>query len=87
MAKAEKPAASGVYTVEVEGKALGLKSADGGDVRQLMVVAFPAPHPPLPPRPAPVLPVTACWRHYLEGAGQRRPDGGRRRGAADFWKP
>ena len=33
--KAEKPAASGVYTVEVEGKAFVVKVSDGGDVSQL----------------------------------------------------
>ncbi|EOV3233899.1 pyruvate carboxylase subunit B, partial [Klebsiella pneumoniae] len=35
VAKAEKPAASGVYTVEVEGKAFVVKVSDGGDVSQL----------------------------------------------------
>ncbi|MFX7529395.1 hypothetical protein ABTJ32_19375, partial [Acinetobacter baumannii] len=30
--KAEKPAASGVYTVEVEGKAFVVKVSDGGDI-------------------------------------------------------
>ncbi|SWU03157.1 oxaloacetate decarboxylase [Klebsiella pneumoniae] len=42
MAKAEKPAASGVYTVEVEGKAFVVKVSDGGDVSQLTAAA-PAP--------------------------------------------
>ncbi|WP_228743069.1 biotin/lipoyl-containing protein, partial [Klebsiella quasipneumoniae] len=41
-AKAEKPAASGVYTVEVEGKAFVVKVSDGGDVSQLTAAA-PAP--------------------------------------------
>ncbi|EOI3344470.1 biotin/lipoyl-containing protein, partial [Klebsiella pneumoniae] len=42
VAKAEKPAASGVYTVEVEGKAFVVKVSDGGDVNQLTAAA-PAP--------------------------------------------
>ena len=33
--KAEKPAASGVYTVEVEGKAFVVKVSDGGDISPL----------------------------------------------------
>ncbi|WP_334677618.1 biotin/lipoyl-containing protein, partial [Klebsiella pneumoniae] len=37
-----KPAASGVYTVEVEGKAFVVKVSDGGDVSQLTAAA-PAP--------------------------------------------
>ncbi|EFR2330617.1 biotin/lipoyl-binding protein, partial [Salmonella enterica subsp. enterica serovar Newport] len=32
---AEKPAASGIYTVEVEGKAFVVKVSDGGDISQL----------------------------------------------------
>ncbi|MFA9167270.1 oxaloacetate decarboxylase, partial [Klebsiella quasipneumoniae] len=47
-AKAEKPAASGVYTVEVEGKAFVVKVSDGGDVSQLSaapVAATPAAAP------------------------------------------
>ncbi|ENF2068882.1 biotin/lipoyl-binding protein, partial [Salmonella enterica subsp. enterica serovar Chester] len=35
VAKAEKPAASGIYTVEVEGKAFVVKVSDGGDISQL----------------------------------------------------
>ncbi|MDI4725727.1 biotin/lipoyl-binding protein, partial [Salmonella enterica subsp. enterica serovar Montevideo] len=35
VAKAEKSAASGVYTVEVEGKAFVVKVSDGGDISQL----------------------------------------------------
>ncbi|HHV5484480.1 TPA: biotin/lipoyl-containing protein, partial [Klebsiella pneumoniae] len=42
VAKAGKPAASGVYTVEVEGKAFVVKVSDGGDVSQLTAAA-PAP--------------------------------------------
>ncbi|ECD0375220.1 biotin/lipoyl-binding protein, partial [Salmonella enterica subsp. enterica serovar Newport] len=41
VAKAEKPAASGIYTVEVEGKAFVVKVSDGGDISQL-TTAVPA---------------------------------------------
>ncbi|EDU9795925.1 biotin/lipoyl-binding protein, partial [Salmonella enterica subsp. enterica serovar Mbandaka] len=41
VAKAEKSAASGVYTVEVEGKAFVVKVSDGGDISQL-TTAVPA---------------------------------------------
>ncbi|EBV4064062.1 biotin/lipoyl-binding protein, partial [Salmonella enterica] len=41
VAKAEKPAASGIYTVEVEGKAFVVKVSDGGDISQL-TAAVPA---------------------------------------------
>ncbi|SLV30792.1 oxaloacetate decarboxylase [Klebsiella pneumoniae] len=51
MAKAEKPAASGVYTVEVEGKAFVVKVSDGGDVSQLTAAA-PAPAPASAPAAA-----------------------------------
>jgi oxaloacetate decarboxylase alpha subunit len=47
--RAEKPAASGVYTVEVEGKAFVVKVSDGGDVSQLS--AAPVAARLLPPRP------------------------------------
>ncbi|MHA8348888.1 biotin/lipoyl-containing protein, partial [Klebsiella pneumoniae] len=47
VAKAEKPAASGVYTVEVEGKAFVVKVSDGGDVSQLTAAA-PASAPAAP---------------------------------------
>ncbi|HFT4347384.1 TPA: sodium-extruding oxaloacetate decarboxylase subunit alpha [Klebsiella quasipneumoniae] len=58
-AKAEKPAASGVYTVEVEGKAFVVKVSDGGDVSQL-TAATPssAPVPAAAPAGAGT-PVTA----------------------------
>ncbi|HCB0315512.1 TPA: biotin/lipoyl-binding protein, partial [Klebsiella pneumoniae] len=52
VAKAEKPAASGVYTVEVEGKAFVVKVSDGGDVSQLTAAA-PAPAPAPAPASAP----------------------------------
>ncbi|ECK9365052.1 pyruvate carboxylase subunit B, partial [Salmonella enterica subsp. enterica serovar Newport] len=45
VAKAEKPAASGIYTVEVEGKAFVVKVSDGGDISQVSAsapVAAPA---------------------------------------------
>ncbi|MCQ0603001.1 biotin/lipoyl-binding protein, partial [Klebsiella pneumoniae] len=62
VAKAEKPAASGVYTVEVEGKAFVVKVSDGGDVSQLTAAA-PAPAPAsAPAAAAPAgagIPVTA----------------------------
>ncbi|HEE4921937.1 TPA: biotin/lipoyl-binding protein, partial [Klebsiella pneumoniae] len=48
---AEKPAASGVYTVEVEGKAFVVKVSDGGDVSQLTAAA-PAPAPASAPAAA-----------------------------------
>ncbi|MEX8536919.1 oxaloacetate decarboxylase, partial [Salmonella enterica] len=41
VAKAEKPAVSGIYTVEVEGKAFVVKVSDGGDISQL-TAAVPA---------------------------------------------
>ncbi|ECN3282231.1 biotin/lipoyl-binding protein, partial [Salmonella enterica subsp. enterica serovar Newport] len=41
VAKAEKSAASGIYTVEVEGKAFVVKVSDGGDISQL-TAAVPA---------------------------------------------
>ncbi|EPG8553108.1 biotin/lipoyl-containing protein, partial [Klebsiella pneumoniae] len=63
VAKAEKPAASGVYTVEVEGKAFVVKVSDGGDVSQLTAAApAPAPAPAAAAAAAPAgagTPVTA----------------------------
>ncbi|VGI68970.1 oxaloacetate decarboxylase [Klebsiella pneumoniae] len=47
-----KAAASGVYTVEVEGKAFVVKVSDGGDVSQLTAAA-PAPAPAPAPASAP----------------------------------
>ncbi|SXB94641.1 oxaloacetate decarboxylase [Klebsiella pneumoniae] len=58
MAKAEKPAASGVYTVEVEGKAFVVKVSDGGDVSQLTAAA-PAPAPAPASAPAAAAPAGA----------------------------
>ncbi|WP_342149022.1 biotin/lipoyl-containing protein, partial [Klebsiella pneumoniae] len=57
--KAEKPAASGVYTVEVEGKAFVVKVSDGGDVSQL-TAATPSSAPVQAAAPAGAgTPVTA----------------------------
>ncbi|MHA4431474.1 biotin/lipoyl-containing protein, partial [Klebsiella pneumoniae] len=58
VAKAEKPAASGVYTVEVEGKAFVVKVSDGGDVSQLSATAPVASAPAAAPAGAGT-PVTA----------------------------
>lgn len=59
VAKAEKPAASGVYTVEVEGKAFVVKVSDGGDVSQL-TAATPSSAPVQAAAPAGAgTPVTA----------------------------
>jgi oxaloacetate decarboxylase alpha subunit len=82
VAKAEKPAASGVYTVEVEGKAFVVKVSDGGDISQLTAAA-PLRHCARRCRPGRRRHPgdRPAGGHYLEGAGQRRPDGGRRRAA------
>ncbi|EAA0918165.1 oxaloacetate decarboxylase, partial [Salmonella enterica subsp. enterica] len=61
VAKAEKPAASGIYTVDVEGKAFVVKVSDGGDISQL-TAASPAPVQAAAPAAAPAgagTPVTA----------------------------
>ncbi|MFX3415688.1 biotin/lipoyl-containing protein, partial [Klebsiella pneumoniae] len=58
VAKAEKPAASGVYTVEVEGKAFVVKISDGGDVSQLTAAA-PASAPAAAAPAGAGTPVTA----------------------------
>ncbi|HBW9916907.1 TPA: biotin/lipoyl-binding protein, partial [Klebsiella pneumoniae] len=47
-----KAAASGVYTVEVEGKAFVVKVSDGGDVSQLSATAPVASAPAAAPAPA-----------------------------------
>ncbi|WP_117027883.1 biotin/lipoyl-containing protein, partial [Klebsiella pneumoniae] len=82
VAKAEKPAASGVYTVEVEGKAFVVKVSDGGDVSQLTAAA-PAPAPAsAPAAAAPAgagIPVTAplagtIWK-VLASEGQTVAEG------------
>ncbi|MBF7855708.1 biotin/lipoyl-containing protein, partial [Klebsiella pneumoniae] len=79
-AKAEKPAASGVYTVEVEGKAFVVKVSDGGDVSQLTAAA-PAPaSAPAAAAPAGAgIPVTAplagtIWK-VLAAEGQAVAEG------------
>jgi oxaloacetate decarboxylase alpha subunit len=58
VAKAEKPAASGVYTVEVEGKAFVVKVSDGGDISQLTAAARSGHGPAAAPAGAGT-PVTA----------------------------
>ncbi|MBX4669481.1 oxaloacetate decarboxylase, partial [Klebsiella pneumoniae] len=58
VAKTEKPAASGVYTVEVEGKAFVVKVSDGGDVSQLTAAA-PASAPAATAPAGAGTPVTA----------------------------
>ncbi|SUX75724.1 oxaloacetate decarboxylase [Citrobacter freundii] len=74
-----KAAASGVYTVEVEGKAFVVKVCDGGDINQL-TAAVPVASSALAAAPAGAgTPVTAPLAgHYLEGDCHRRPDGGGR---------
>ncbi|HDC2223599.1 TPA: biotin/lipoyl-binding protein [Salmonella enterica] len=60
MAKAEKPAASGIYTVEVEGKAFVVKVSDGGDISQLTVASSAPVQAASPVAPAGAgTPVTA----------------------------
>ncbi|SBN29009.1 Oxaloacetate decarboxylase alpha chain (fragment) [Klebsiella variicola] len=55
-----KAAASGVYTVEVEGKAFVVKVSDGGDVSQLTAAAPATAPAAAPPAPAGAgTPVTA----------------------------
>ncbi|TYG19125.1 oxaloacetate decarboxylase, partial [Klebsiella grimontii] len=58
VAKAEKPAASGVYTVEVEGQAFVVKVSDGGDISQL-TAAVPATAPAAAAPAGAGAPVTA----------------------------
>lgn len=78
LAKAKKPAASGVYTVEVEGKAFVVKVSDGGDVSQLS--AAPVAAAPAAPAPAGAgTPVTAplagtIWK-VLAAEGQKVAEG------------
>ncbi|WP_131009187.1 biotin/lipoyl-containing protein, partial [Klebsiella variicola] len=78
LAKAKKPAASGVYTVEVEGKAFVVKVSDGGDVSQLS--AAPVAAAPAAPAPAGAgTPVTAplagtIWK-VLAAEGQAVAEG------------
>ncbi|EIX3449231.1 biotin/lipoyl-binding protein, partial [Salmonella enterica] len=59
VAKAEKPAASGIYTVEVEGKAFVVKVSDGGDISQLTAAAPAASSAPATAPAGPGSPVTA----------------------------
>lgn len=79
LAKAEKPAASGVYTVEVEGKAFVVKVSDGRDVSQLSAAPVAAA-PAAAPAPAGAgTPVTAplagtIWK-VLAAEGQTVAEG------------
>ncbi|MBR7602093.1 biotin/lipoyl-containing protein, partial [Klebsiella variicola] len=78
LAKAEKPAASGVYTVEVEGKAFVVKVSDGGDVSQLSAAA-PATAPAAAAPAGAGIPVTAplagtIWK-VLAAEGQTVAEG------------
>ncbi|HCB1074982.1 TPA: biotin/lipoyl-binding protein, partial [Klebsiella variicola subsp. variicola] len=79
LAKAEKPAASGIYTVEVEGKAFVVKVSDGGDVSQLSAAPVAAA-PAAAPAPAGAgTPVTAplagtIWK-VLAAEGQTVAEG------------
>ncbi|ENF7574806.1 biotin/lipoyl-binding protein, partial [Salmonella enterica] len=59
VAKAEKPAASGIYTVEVEGKAFVVKVSDGGDISQLTTAAPAASSAPATAPAGAGTPVTA----------------------------
>ncbi|EBA5808978.1 biotin/lipoyl-binding protein, partial [Salmonella enterica subsp. enterica serovar Meleagridis] len=59
VAKAEKSAASGVYTVEVEGKAFVVKVSDGGDISQLTAAAPAASSAPAIAPAGAGTPVTA----------------------------
>ncbi|MGG7700015.1 oxaloacetate decarboxylase, partial [Klebsiella aerogenes] len=76
-----KAAASGVYTVEVEGKAFVVKVSDGGDISQLSAAAPVAAAAPAP-APAPAgasTPVTAplagtIWK-VLASEGQAVAEG------------
>ncbi|EPK7470992.1 biotin/lipoyl-containing protein, partial [Klebsiella aerogenes] len=76
-----KTAASGVYTVEVEGKAFVVKVSDGGDVSQL-TAATPSSAPVQAAAPAPTgagTPVTAplagtIWK-VLASEGQAVAEG------------
>ncbi|MDO3827689.1 biotin/lipoyl-containing protein, partial [Salmonella enterica] len=56
--KTAKPAASGIYTVEVEGKAFVVKVSDGGDISQL-TAAVPASAPAAAAPAGAGTPVTA----------------------------
>ncbi|EHJ9886029.1 biotin/lipoyl-binding protein, partial [Salmonella enterica] len=58
--KAAKPAASGIYTVEVEGKAFVVKVSDGGDISQLTAASSAPVQAASPAAPAGAgTPVTA----------------------------
>lgn len=75
-----KAAASGIYTVEVEGKAFVVKVSDGGDISQLSAAAPVASAPAAAPAPAGAgTPVTAplagtIWK-VLASEGQAVAEG------------
>ncbi|MEV9384490.1 biotin/lipoyl-containing protein, partial [Klebsiella variicola] len=79
LAKAEKPAASGIYTVEVEGKAFVVKVSDGGDVSQLSaapVAAAPAAAPAPAGAGTPVIaPLAGTIWKVLAAEGQTVSEG------------
>ncbi|EBW5300684.1 oxaloacetate decarboxylase, partial [Salmonella enterica subsp. enterica serovar Bere] len=59
-APAAKPATSGIYTVEVEGKAFVVKVSDGGDISQLTAASSASVQAASPVAPAGAgTPVTA----------------------------
>ncbi|HBX2118239.1 TPA: biotin/lipoyl-binding protein, partial [Klebsiella aerogenes] len=74
-----KAAASGIYTVEVEGKAFVVKVSDGGDVSQLSAAAPVAAAAPAPAPTGAGTPVTAplagtIWK-VLASEGQAVAEG------------
>ncbi|EGN0448562.1 oxaloacetate decarboxylase, partial [Salmonella enterica] len=78
--KAAKPAASGIYTVEVEGKAFVVKVSDGGDISQLTAAAPAASSAPATAPAGAGTPVTAplagnIWK-VIATEGQTVAEGG-----------
>ncbi|MCU6424581.1 oxaloacetate decarboxylase, partial [Klebsiella aerogenes] len=74
-----KAAASGIYTVEVEGNAFVVKVSDGGDVSQLSAAAPVAAAAPAPAPTGAGTPVTAplagtIWK-VLASEGQAVAEG------------
>ncbi|EBU0532307.1 oxaloacetate decarboxylase, partial [Salmonella enterica] len=79
-AEAAKPAASGIYTVEVEGKAFVVKVSDGGDISQLTAAAPAASSAPATAPAGAGTPVTAplagnIWK-VIATEGQTVAEGG-----------
>lgn len=73
VAKAEKPSASGVYTVEVEGKAFVVKVSDGGDISPLTAAA-PAAAPAGAGTPVTAPLAGTIWK-VIAGEGQAVAEG------------